>query len=52
MRIVIELKKDAFPKKVLNKLYSYTDLQKTFHVNMLALVDGIEPKILNLKADT
>ena len=50
VRIVIELKKDSFPKKVLNKLYSYTDLQKTFHVNMLALVDGIEPKVLNLKA--
>ncbi len=50
VRIVIELKKDSFPKKVLNKLYSYTDLQKTFHVNMLALVDGIEPRILNLKA--
>jgi len=50
VRIVIDLKKDSFPKKVLNKLYSYTDFQKTFHVNMLALVDGIEPKILNLKA--
>ncbi|MFA5926177.1 MAG: DNA gyrase subunit A [Parcubacteria group bacterium] len=50
VRIVIELKKEAFPKKVLNKLYSLTDLQKSFHVNMLALVDGIEPKILNLKA--
>ncbi|MFA5872307.1 MAG: DNA gyrase subunit A [Parcubacteria group bacterium] len=50
VRIVIELKKDAFPKKILNKLYSLTDLQKTFHVNMLALVDGIEPKVLNLKS--
>jgi DNA gyrase subunit A len=50
VRIVIELKKEAFPKKILNKLYSLTDLQKSFHVNMLALVDGIEPKILNLKA--
>jgi len=50
VRIVIELKKEAFPKKVLNKLYSLTDLQKSFHVNMLALVDGIEPKVLNLKA--
>lgn len=50
VRIVIDLKKEAFPKKVLNKLYSLTDLQKSFHVNMLALVDGIEPKILNLKA--
>jgi len=50
VRIVIELKKEAFPKKILNKLYSLTDLQKSFHMNMLALVDGIEPKVLNLKA--
>jgi DNA gyrase subunit A len=50
VRIVIELKKEAFPKKILNKLYTLTDLQKSFHVNMLALVDGIEPKVLNLKA--
>ncbi|MDI6777780.1 MAG: DNA gyrase subunit A [Patescibacteria group bacterium] len=50
VRIVIDLKKEAFPKKILNKLYTLTDLQKSFHVNMLALVDGIEPKILNLKA--
>ena len=50
VRIVIDFKKEAFPKKILNKLYTLTDLQKSFHVNMLALVDGIEPKILNLKA--
>jgi len=50
VRIVIDLKKEAFPKKILNKLYSLTDLQKSFHVNMLALVDGIEPRVLNLKA--
>ncbi|HTP56951.1 MAG TPA: DNA gyrase subunit A, partial [Candidatus Paceibacterota bacterium] len=49
MRIVIELKQDAFPKKVLNSLYKYTELQKTFHFNMLALVDGIQPQILSLK---
>ncbi len=49
VRIVIELKKDAYPQKVLNKLYSMTDLQKNFNVNMLALVDGIDPRILNLK---
>ncbi|MCX6791404.1 MAG: DNA gyrase subunit A [Candidatus Gribaldobacteria bacterium] len=48
MRIVVELKKEAFPKKVLNALYKYTDLQKTFHLNMLALVDGIQPRILSL----
>ncbi len=39
-----------FPQKILNKLYSLTDLQKNFNVNMLALVDGVDPQILNLKA--
>lgn len=50
VRIIVELKKDAYPQKVLNKLYSVTDLQKNFNVNMLALVDGIEPQVLTLKA--
>ncbi|MFH1559518.1 MAG: DNA gyrase subunit A [Patescibacteria group bacterium] len=49
VRIVIELKKEAYPKKVLNKLFSLTQLQETFHVNMLALVDGLQPRVLNLK---
>jgi len=49
VRMVIELKRDAYPKKVLNQLYDMTDLQTTFHVNMLALVDGIQPRVLNLK---
>ncbi|MFH1207237.1 MAG: DNA gyrase subunit A [Patescibacteria group bacterium] len=49
VRIVVELKKEAYPKKVLNKLYNMTDLQTSFHVNMLALVDGIQPRVLNLK---
>ncbi len=49
VRVVIELKKDAYPKKILNRLFNLTQLQDTFHVNMLALVDGIQPKILNLK---
>lgn len=48
MRIVIKLKKDANPQVVLNKLFSYTQLQDTVGVNMLALVNGI-PKILTLK---
>jgi len=48
-RIVIELKADAFPQKVLNKLYKYTDLQKTFHLNALALTNGIQPQVLSLK---
>jgi len=50
VRVVIELKRDAFPKKILNSLYKQTQLQETFHMNMLALVDGIQPKVLNLKA--
>jgi len=49
LRIAIDLQKGAIPKKILNSLYKYTDLQKTFHLNMLALVNGIEPRILNLK---
>ncbi len=48
-RVVIELKKDAFPKKILNQLYKLTDLQTTFHYNVLALVDGIQPRVLGLK---
>lgn len=50
VRLVIDLKKDAYPQKVLNKLYDLTDLQKNFNVNMLALVNGIEPAVLNLKS--
>jgi DNA gyrase subunit A len=49
IRIVIELKNDAFPQKVLNKLFKYTELQKTFHLNMLALTEGIQPQTLSLK---
>ena len=48
MSIVIELKRGAQPKKVLNQLYKYTTLQTTFGVQMLALVDG-EPRTLPLK---
>lgn len=49
IRVVIELKKDAYPKKVLNRLFQMTQLQETFHVNMLAIVDGIQPRVLTLK---
>jgi len=49
VRIVIELKANAYPKKVLNKLFELTPLQTAFHVNMIALIDGIQPKVLNLK---
>lgn len=49
VRVVIELKKDTYPKKILNQLFKHTALQTTFHFNMLALVDGIIPRVLNLK---
>jgi len=48
MRIVIDLQRDAHPQKILNRLYKFTDLQKPFHLNMLALVEGIQPRVLNL----
>src|SRR3982751_5435234 len=49
VRIVIDLKKDAYPKKILNQLYKLTPLQMSFHYNMLALVDGIQPRVLGLQ---
>lgn len=49
VRIVVDLKKDAYPKKLLNQLYKLTPLQSTFHYNMLALVDGIQPRVLGLQ---
>lgn len=49
LRIVIELKNDAPPQKILNQLYDHTDLQKNFNFNMIALVNGIEPRLLSLK---
>jgi len=48
IRIVIELKKGAIPKKVQNRLYKYTQLQNTFNTNMVALIDN-EPKLMTLK---
>ena len=48
MRVVVELKRDVNPQVVLNYLYKHTQLQETFGVNMLALVDG-EPKVLTLR---
>lgn len=49
IRMVIDLKKDSYPKKVLNQLFKFTQLQEAFHVNSLCLVDGIQPRILTLK---
>ncbi|HMR01459.1 MAG TPA: DNA gyrase subunit A, partial [Candidatus Gracilibacteria bacterium] len=49
MRVVIELKKDAYPKKILNQLYKFTPMQLSFNFNMIALLDGLQPKLLDLK---
>jgi len=50
LSIIIQLKNDSHPQKVLNNLYKHTDLQKNFSLNMLALVDGIQPQTLSLKS--
>ena len=49
MRMVIELRRDAFPQQVLNHLYQHTAMQSSFYCNMLALVDQ-QPRVLSLKA--
>jgi DNA gyrase subunit A len=49
IRVVIDLKSGSYPQKVLNYLYKHTDLETTFHFNMVALVDGV-PQTLSLKA--
>ncbi len=48
MRVVIELKRETQPERLLNNLYKYTAMQSSFFVNMLALVDG-QPRVINLK---
>lgn len=49
VRVVIELKRDCYPKKILNQLYDSTQLQNTFHVNLLSLEGGLQPRVMNLK---
>lgn len=50
IRLVIDLKRDAQPKKILNQLFKYTQLQTSFSCNLLALVEnGLEPKLLTLR---
>jgi DNA gyrase subunit A len=49
VRIVIDLKRDGKPQSVLNNLYKYTTMQSVFNVNMVALVDGVHPRLLTLK---
>ncbi len=48
MQIVIDVKRGGEPQRILNRLYKFTNLQKTFHLNLLALVDGIQPEILSI----
>ncbi|KKS95848.1 DNA gyrase subunit A [Candidatus Giovannonibacteria bacterium RIFCSPLOWO2_01_FULL_43_160] len=51
LRISIDLKRDSYPQKVLNNLYKHTDLERAFHFNMIALVDGgRQPQTLSLKS--
>lgn len=49
VKVVIDLKKDAYPNKVLNQLFKWTPMQINFHYNMLALVNGLQPRILGLE---
>lgn len=49
MRIVIELKANSYPKKILNQLYELTQMQTAFHLNMLALTPDLEPRVMTLK---
>lgn len=49
IRVVIELKKEAYPKKILNQLFKFTAMQQSFNFNMIALVDGLQPKLLDLQ---
>ncbi len=49
MRIVVELKANAYPSKILNQLFELTQMQTAFHVNMLALTPTLEPRIMTLK---
>ncbi|TSC95484.1 MAG: DNA gyrase subunit A [Parcubacteria group bacterium Athens1014_10] len=50
IRVSVDLKKDAYPQKILNQLFKHTQLQETFYVNTLALIDGIQPRVLSLKS--
>jgi len=48
IRVVVELKRDSYPQKILNQLFKHTDLQTSFGYNVIALADGIQPRLLNL----
>ncbi len=48
LRVVIELKQDIHPERILNFLFEHTELQKSFHFNMVSLIDGLQPQIVSL----
>lgn len=50
LRVVIDCKHDASPERILQQLYRMTDLERAYHLNMLALVDGIQPQVLSLRS--
>lgn len=50
IRVAVDLKRDAYPRKVLNQLFKLTQLQSNFHVNLLALENGIQPRVFDLKS--
>ncbi|MDD5693480.1 MAG: DNA gyrase subunit A [Patescibacteria group bacterium] len=49
VRVVLDLKKDAYANKIMNQLFKLTPMQSSFGVNMIALIDGIQPRVLTLK---
>lgn len=49
IRIIIEIKRDGYPQKILNQLFKLTELQKSFGYNMIALSDGIQPRLMNVQ---
>ena len=49
LRIVIDLKSDSVPEKVLNQLWRHTDLQKDYHLNMVALAEGLQPQTMSIR---
>ena len=49
LRITIDLKSDSVPEKVLNQLWRHTDLQKDYHLNMVALAEGLQPQTMSIR---
>jgi DNA gyrase subunit A len=49
VRIVVDLKQNAVPQKIMNQLWKHTDLQKDFHLNMVALAEGLKPETMSIR---